>query len=97
MFTLPAIGSYGNAGKFPLRGPGINNWDIAIFKDFSIHQEMKLQIRCEVYNALNTTQFAAFDTNARFTPSGEQVNPRFGEYISARPPRRMQFAARFTF
>lgn len=97
MFALPAIGNYGNAGKFPLRGPGINNWDIAIFKDFSIHQEMKLQIRCEVYNALNTTQFAAFDTNARFTPSGEQVNPRFGEYISARPPRRMQFAARFSF
>ena len=97
MFTLPAIGTYGNSGKFPLRGPGINNWDIAIFKAFSIRGEMRLQIRWEMYNALNHTQFATFDTSARFTPSGEQVNPRFGEYTSARPPRRMQFGLRFSF
>jgi hypothetical protein len=97
MFALPAIGTYGNAGKFPLRGPGINNWDLAIFKTFPMGKGTRLQIRWEMYNALNHTQFLAFDTNARFTPTGEQVNPRFGEYISARQPRRMQFALRFAF
>jgi hypothetical protein len=97
MFALPDIGTYGNSGKFPLRGPGINNWDVAIFKTFSMPHETKLQFRWEMYNAFNHTQFATFDTSARFTPSGEQVNPRFGEYTSARAPRQMQFALRFTF
>ena len=97
MFALPAIGTYGNSGKFPLRGPGMNNWDIAIFKTFPMRKGTSLQFRWEMYNAFNHTQFAAFDTNARFTPTGEQVNPRFGEYISARPPRRMQLALRFAF
>src|SRR6266849_8963128 len=32
-FSLPAVGTYGNSGRSPLRRPGINNWDVAIFKN----------------------------------------------------------------
>ena len=95
--ALPAIGTYGNSEPFPLRGPGINNWDIAIFKDIPIYERSQLQFRWELYNAFNHTQFAAFNSTAIFTPSGQQVNPLFGQYTAARAARRMQFALRLSF
>jgi len=96
-FSLPRVGTYGNAGKFPLRGPGANNWDVAIFKNVPIREQAAIQLRWEMYNALNHTQFLAFDNAARFTPAGEQVNRGFGQYTVARNPRQMQLGMRFTF
>ncbi len=97
-FALPAVGTIGNAGKHQLRGPGINNWDIALFKNIPIRESMRIQIRWETYNTFNHTQFASFDTGALFdTATGAQVDPGFGEFTSARAPRRMQFGLRFQF
>ena len=95
--ALPAIGTYGNSSRYPLRGPGINNWDMAIFKNFPIKEQLKAQFRWELYNAFNHTQFSAFDSTAIFTPTGQQVNPTFGQYTSARSARRMQLALRVSF
>jgi hypothetical protein len=96
-FRVPAIGTIGNGAKTEIRGPGINNWDTAIFKNFPIREAMSAQFRWELYNAFNHTQFSSLDTTARFDPAGAQVNNRFGQFIAARNPRIMQFAARFYF
>jgi len=97
-FRIPAVGTYGNAGKRLVRGPGINNWDIALFKNFPIHERMKIQFRWELYNVFNHTQFSSVDTSARFDPvTGEQVDKQFGQLTGARNPRIMQFALRFSF
>jgi hypothetical protein len=88
----------GNAAKNQFRGPGINNWDMAIFKNFPIREQMRLQFRWELYNVFNHTQFSGLDATARFDPAtGEQVNRRFGEFTGARDPRQMQLALRFYF
>lgn len=97
VFRLPAVGTIGNAAKNLIRGPGINNWDIAVFKDFPFRERMRLQFRCEMYNAWNHTQFSGLDTGARFDAQGRQVNARFGEFTAARNPRQMQLALRFYF
>ncbi|MBI3683167.1 MAG: carboxypeptidase regulatory-like domain-containing protein [Acidobacteria bacterium] len=97
VFRLPARGTIGNAATTLIRGPGINNWDIAIFKDFPVREAMRFQFRWELYNAFNHTQFSALDTAARFDPQGAQVNARFGEFTAARSPRVMQGALRFYF
>ncbi|MDP2996727.1 MAG: hypothetical protein Q8N47_04510, partial [Bryobacterales bacterium] len=97
VFRLPAVGTFGNAAKTLIRGPGINNWDVAIFKNFPVREPMRVQFRCEMYNAFNHTQFDGLDTGARFDPSGNQVNARFGELTSARSPRRIQMGLRFVF
>jgi hypothetical protein len=91
------VGSIGNAAKTNIRGPGINNWDMALFKSFPIRDKMRLQIRWELYNILNHTQFDALDTSARWDAQGNQVNARLGEFTSSRTPRQMQFALRFFF
>jgi hypothetical protein len=96
-FRLPAVGTFGNAAKTVIRGPGTNNWDMAVYKRFPLRERAKLELRCELYNAFNHTQFSAVDTAARFDPTGAQVNTRFGQLTAARNPRQMQLAARFYF
>jgi len=80
-----------------IRGPGINNWDVAVFKNFPIREQFRLQFRWETYNTLNHTQFSGLDNAARFDAQGNQVNARLGEFTAARPPRIMQFALRLYF
>jgi hypothetical protein len=89
----------GNAPKDPIRGPGINNWDISIIKDFPFGRESAkaVQFRWEMYNAFNHTQFSSVDTAGRFDAAGRQVNGRFGEYTAARQARRIQMGLRINF
>jgi len=96
-FRMPASGTFGNAAKTVIRGPGINNFDLAAYKNFALTERARFQLRWELYNAFNHTQFSALDTTARFDPAGAQVNQRFGQITNARLSRRMQWALRFTF
>lgn len=98
VFGRPVKGDAGNAPKDVFRGPGINNWDATLFKMIPLGKETRtLQLRWEVYNAFNHTQFLGVDNGARFDATGKQVNARFGQVISARAPRVMQVSLRFAF
>jgi hypothetical protein len=97
VFQKPVVGSLGNAARSNMRGPGINNWDLALFKNFRVHERANLQFRSEFYNAFNHTQFSAYDAAARFDAAGNQVNTRFGQFTIARTPRIVQLALRLTF
>jgi len=97
-FGLPQQGTPGNAPRFVFRGPGINNWDMALFKQIPMPGEhLKMQFRAEAYNAFNHTQFSTIDNTARFDATGKQINPTFGQFLLARPNRRMQLALRVSF
>ena len=91
------MGTVGNAAPYIMRGPGINNWDLAIFKNFPIREPLKLQFRAEMYNTFNHTQFSAWNTTARFDASGNQINGQLGQATAAYNPRQVQFAIRFLF
>ena len=97
-FARTPLRSFGNAGVGVLRGPGVNNWDVALAKRFPLWSEARhVQFRSEFFNAWNHTQFSGLDTTARFDAAGRQVNSRFGAYTAARTPRIIQFAARVVF
>jgi hypothetical protein len=91
------VGTFGNAASTELRGPGIDNFDLSVFKNFTIHERLHVQFRCEAYNAFNHTQFGAFNTAAQFSPTGQQVNTNLGVYTAARNPRIGQLAIKATF
>jgi hypothetical protein len=94
----PAKNDYGNAPKDIFRLPGMNNWDITMFKRFPIRsEERSLELRWEMYNAFNHTQLSGVNSTARFDPSGNQVNAQFGQATGARSPRIMQGELRFRF
>jgi hypothetical protein len=98
VFRLPAVGTLGNAGKYLLRGPGINNWDLSLVKNFPIREPLRLQFRAELYNAFNHTQFSGLNTTAPFDAAGNFITTStFGQVTAARTPRQIQFAVRFTF
>lgn len=107
-FAAPALGTTGNAPKDLFRGPGINNWDLALFKSIPLPGERwKLQFRAEAYNAFNHTQFSdavgtstttgGVDTHVKFDATGKQINPTFGQVMAARANRRLQLALRLAF
>jgi hypothetical protein len=97
-FGRPPQGYYGDAPISPVRGPGLNNWDITLMKQFRLWSETSnLQFRSEFYNAWNHGQFATVDTDAVFDPSGAQVNGNFGQLNSNRSARIIQFSLRLQF
>ena len=89
----------GNASKYPIRGPGINNWDIVVLKDFPFGKDgqRRFQFRFETYNTFNHAQFSGVNTSARFDANGNQVNNLFGTLTSTRDPRLVQLGVKFYF
>lgn len=71
-----SVNGIGNASKAPIYGPGLNNWDIALFKNFKLgsNESRRLQFRFETYNSFNHTQFTGIDTGAKFDQSNTQTN-----------------------
>jgi hypothetical protein len=97
--TYPAISwvNIGNAAPTVFRGPGRNNWNTAIFKNFSVKEHLRIQFRAEAYNTFNHTQFNAIDTTIQFNAAGVNTRSSSGNVTSARDPRIMQFALRLNF
>jgi hypothetical protein len=73
----------GNAGRNTFQQPGINNWDLSLFKNFRMGERFNTQFRWETFNSLNHTQFGNANTNTQ--------SPTFGAITSTRvTARRMQ-------
>jgi hypothetical protein len=60
---------FGTFGFNVLDGPGIVNWDLGIFREFSVTERFKLQLRMESFNFTNTPHFGQ--------PQGSFTNSRF--------------------
>jgi hypothetical protein len=79
------------------RGPGINNTDLTLFKNFKICERVNLRFQAEAYKVFNHTQFSGVGTSAQWDQSGAQVTSNFGKVTSALDPRIMQLALRLSF
>jgi len=88
-FRQPAAGALGNLGRNTLRGPGVNNLDLALFKNFSVTRGVRLQFRLESFNVFNHTQFNAVSTNL--------TAANFGVVTGARPARINQLGLKVLF
>lgn len=98
VFAIPALGTFGNAARNLLTGPGINNFDLSATKSIPIREKYRFQLRFEAYNAFNHTQFSSMNTVAQFNPgTGQQVNAALGTITGARTPRVGQASLRFLF
>ena len=82
--------TYGNLGRNALRGPGINNWDISLFKNTTIGEAKSIQFRAEFFNAFNHTQFS--------NPNTSGTSGILGEVTQTREDARIiQFGLKFYF
>jgi hypothetical protein len=84
-FQRPAPGTFGNAGRNPIRGPHAQNWDIALFKTFGPPSGTRVQFRAEAFNFPNLVNLddpAINPTSGSFgrvTGKGSTANGRPGE------------------
>jgi hypothetical protein len=99
-FARPKSGTFGSLGRNAMRGPSINKWDLALYKNFTLREGMKLQFRSEVFNAFNHPNFTTFSTTIDAT--GTTVIPKsdtttFGQVTATRDNRVLQFALKLYF
>jgi hypothetical protein len=94
-----AASTIGNMPREVFRGPGTNtnNWDLSLFRNIPVRENVKFQLRFEGYNAFNDTQFSGVNTAAKFDLQDNQVSQNFGQLSSAASARVMQLAARISF
>ena len=52
-FTAPANGTFANQTKNIYYGPGFQNWNLGLFKTFSITERHRITFRAEAFNWLN--------------------------------------------
>src|SRR5690348_8916188 len=57
------IANIGDAPATQFRGPGVNNWNTSLFKNFIIHERFRFQLRGEAYNTFNHTQYSGVGTS----------------------------------
>jgi hypothetical protein len=57
-YTVPAAGTYGNAGRNSITGPKLKNLDFMLTKESTVSERTHLQFRAEFFNLLNHPNFA---------------------------------------
>ena len=91
-FSAPPNDVKGNAGVGTVRGPGVNNWDLALSKTFHPKERIRVEFRADFLNAFNHTQWSGVNTTYTNAPGNT-----FGWINGARDPRFIQFLLRASF
>jgi len=88
-FAFPPQGTFGNAGRNILEGPGFQNVNMSILKNTRFNERVNLQFRAEAFNLFNHPNFNL--------PDNFLGSPTFGRITSARDPRHIQFGLKLLF
>jgi hypothetical protein len=111
-FSVPAIGSVGNAGVNIMYGPGFINHDLTVARKIPLGESRELQLKVEAFNVLNHVQFTGVNAGFNFapctvgstsdciaTPAGgyRNTNANIGALTGERGPRILSLEMRFQF
>jgi hypothetical protein len=88
-FAFPAPGTFGNAGRNIIDGPGYQSVNASLVKNTHLTETVNLQFRAEVFNLFNHPNFNL--------PDNFLGSPTFGQITSARDPRHLQFGLKLLF
>lgn len=88
-FTAPPSGTFGDAGRNTIIGPGQHFLNAAIGRDVRLSGNRVVSVRIEANNVLNTVRYGAIDTVVN--------SPTFGQVISVQPMRTVQLNLRFRY
>ena len=81
---------FGNVGRNTMRGPGVVNMDLSLFRSFRLTEKLQTEFRAEAFNFTNTPHFG--------TPNGNANSSNFGKVLGvANDPRSFRFGVRLSF
>jgi hypothetical protein len=86
---------YGNVGFDAVRGPGRNNFDLSLKKNFAFTERFKLEFRADAFNAWNHTQFSGDANNGGLGNNFNSGN--FGQITKAFDGRQFQLGLKLMF
>ncbi|MCZ2074934.1 MAG: TonB-dependent receptor [Bryobacterales bacterium] len=87
--AVAEAGRFGNAGRNIARGPGQGTLDVSAFKNWSLSEQLRVQLRIEAFNVTNHANFGV--------PVNDLVSPNFGRILEAGPPRVFQAGLKMLF
>ena len=100
-FGRPVQGTFGNLGRNAIYGPGFGSVDFSVFKATPITEKISTQLRFEIFNLFNRTNWANPGTSlASAATFGVMTNTRNGGSapgLGFGEPRNMQIALKFIF
>ncbi len=92
-FALPVAGTFGTCAPRSFHGPGLENVDFSVFKNFVITERARVEFRSEFFNLFNHANFQ--NPTASFNPASLGS---FGRSFSTiTDPREIQFALKLYF
>jgi hypothetical protein len=94
-FTDPPLGSFGNAGRNIVQGPGFQVWDMSLLKVFPIREKSRVEFRAEFFNLPNHTNFTP--SCAYCASPLDMASGSYGFTTSAKSPRQIQFGLKFYY
>ena len=99
-FAQPAPLTFGDSPKNIVKGPGRDNWNLSLFKDFHFSERSGMQFKAESFNTWNHTQFTGVNTGVlNGTPGtgADAYNSTAGAVNAAADPRVFQLGANVYF
>jgi hypothetical protein len=96
-FAAPAAGTWGNLPFNALTGPGRQNWNLSLFKEFTINEDRgsRVEFRAESFNTWNHTQFGGPGQNGGISTNLGASN--FGAVTAAWDPRVFQLGLKLFY
>jgi hypothetical protein len=88
VFALPTPFTFGTARRNSVLGPGFAALDVSVAKDIGLGGQRRLELRLDVFNALNRANFDL--------PNRIFGTPNFGRIFSAKSAREMQLGVRLS-
>jgi len=100
-FVAPAVGTFSPSERNTVYGPGFGTVDASVVKNTTLHENIKLQLRCEMFNIFNRLNLAAASgsfTSSNFGRSTTTIGDSIGAPgIGSGEPFNVQFAAKVIF
>ncbi|HUG81723.1 MAG TPA: TonB-dependent receptor [Bryobacterales bacterium] len=97
----PDPGQLGSIGRNTERRDSLYNWNVGIHKELAVSERLSVQIRGEMFNVFNVTNFSEVDNtlSVQRNQAGQPIgfNQNFGKYIEAFAPRSAQLTLRVVF
>jgi hypothetical protein len=88
-FAKPTPGTYGDARRNSIIGPGSKVFDMAFTKIFPLKEARVLEFRAQATNIFNLVNYSSIDTNV--------TSPTFGRVTAAGAMRQFTITSRFRF
>jgi len=105
------LGTFGNAPRGVCHGPNFFQTDLALYKNLRINDRLRAQVRLEMFNVFNRTNFT--NVNINLNPSRVTLDTgrlatatqitgftsagSFGQATATRDPRQVQFGFKLLF